>query len=160
MALAEIEATVTVTVYVVVVLSPADTVYVTGVVKLLGVVPLVWSAAPTFTFAPVVVNVAINAVTSVLFGMLTAIVFAVSSMTPVAPASEKAVTALAEFGATLSLLPLPPPLLHPATKATSSTTRNHNFEYPLHMFIFVHLLRTVKSVKLISGKPDCLSHES
>jgi hypothetical protein len=89
MAFAELRATVTVTVYVAVVLSAAVTVYATGLVKSFGVVPLVCArVVPAVTLAPVVVDVATNAVTSVPYGMVTAIVFAVSSIVPVAPLSE------------------------------------------------------------------------
>jgi hypothetical protein len=106
-------------------------VYTTALVKLFVVVPLVWSVVPTFTLAPEVVKVAIKAVLFVPIGIATDIVFAVSSIVPATPASEYAVMALAELGAAELLLP------QPATKATRSTTRNHLFEYPLHLFIAV-----------------------
>ena len=63
--LAELAAIVTVTVYVAVELSAAVTVYVTVLVKSFGVVPLTCRVMPTLTLAPVVVNVATNAVTFV-----------------------------------------------------------------------------------------------
>jgi hypothetical protein len=45
-------------------------------------------------------------------------------------------------GAVMSELPPPScPLLHPATKATSSNMRNNIFEYLLYLFIFVPSLR-------------------
>jgi hypothetical protein len=82
MALEVTRALVTVTVYIAVVASAAVTVYATGAVKLLGVVPLVCTAAPTLTLAPVVVNVATRVVTSVPNGTVTAMVFAGSFMIP------------------------------------------------------------------------------
>jgi cell division protein FtsL len=85
MALEVARALVTVTVYIAVVASAAVTVYATGAVKLLGVTVLVCSKPPTFTLAPVVVNVATRAVTSVPNGTVTAMVFAGSFMIPVAP---------------------------------------------------------------------------
>lgn len=53
--------------------SPAVTRYVTGEAKLLAVVPLICSALPAATLAPVVANVAIRAVTSVPEGTVAAI---------------------------------------------------------------------------------------
>ena len=86
--MAGFRALVTVTVYAAVVLSVAVTVYTTGLVKLFAVVLLVWSVVPTFTLAPVVVNVATRAVTFVPNGMVTAMVFAVSLIVPATPLSE------------------------------------------------------------------------
>gem|GEM_PF-3608673 len=96
-------AAVTVTVYVAVVLSAAVTVYTTGLVKSFDVVPLVCATAPTLTPVPVVVNVATRAVTFVPFGMITDRVFADSFIVPATPASEYAVMALAELGATVTV---------------------------------------------------------
>ena len=77
--MAEFAATVTVTVYVAVVPFAAVTRYDTGVVKLLGVVPLTWFVPPTVgTPAPVVVNVATKPLGLVPNGMVTAMVFGVS----------------------------------------------------------------------------------
>ncbi len=49
------------------------TTYITGLPKLFGVVPLTCDVAPTRTLAPVVVNVATSAVTSVPAGTVAAI---------------------------------------------------------------------------------------
>src|SRR5512143_3624989 len=75
-AFAELTATCTVTVYDVVELSAAVTVYTTGPVKLFGVTPLVWSTPLTCTFVPLKVKVATRVVTSVPEGTVTAMVFA------------------------------------------------------------------------------------
>src|SRR6185369_3928989 len=109
--------------------SAAVTVYFTGAVKLFAVVPLVCTTVPTVTPDPLVVNVAVWAVTFVPLGMVTAIVLADSSTVPVDPATEKEVTAFPELGAALSFPP------HPATNATSRTSRNHIFENVLHFSI-------------------------
>jgi hypothetical protein len=95
--------TATVTVYVCVVASAACTVYVTGLVKLFGVVVLVCVVVPTVTNAPDVENVATRAVTlGVLNGMVT--VIAVPIIVLVSwPASEYAVMALAKLGATVTV---------------------------------------------------------
>ena len=74
---------------------------------------------PTFTLAPVVVNVATNAVTFVPYGMVTAMVFAVSFIVPVALLRENAVMAFVELSGA-GLLLLPP---HPATKTTISNAK-------------------------------------
>jgi hypothetical protein len=87
-------------------------------VKSFGVFPLACAALPTFTPAPVVVKVAIKAVTFVPNGTVTAMVFAFSSMVPVAAGlvSENAVMALAlETG-----LPPPPPPPPQALKRTEN----------------------------------------
>ena len=126
MALAELEAFVTVTVYCAVEPSEAVTVYATGLVKSFGVVPLTCTIFPTFTAAPVVVNVAIRAVTSVPYGTVTEMVLAFSSMTPVADGlvNEKAVMAFAPEGGVTILPPPPPPPPH--EMRTNTTARNNN----------------------------------
>jgi hypothetical protein len=107
MALAELGATFTVTVYVAVEPSAAVTVYAFGVAKLfVGAAPLVCAVVPTFTPVPVVVKFAVRAVTSVPDGRVTDIVFASSFTVPgnaVNPTNENAVMALAEFGATVMI---------------------------------------------------------
>ena len=69
--------------------------YVTGFVKLFAVVPLVCVVAPTATEAPVVVNEATRAVTSVPFGTVTAML--VPEITPVPSGKLKTVIALVEL---------------------------------------------------------------
>src|SRR5512143_1265860 len=68
----------------------------TGLVKLFAVVPLTCVVPPTATLAPVVVNVATNAVTSVPKGTVTAML--VPLITPAAAGlvNENAVMAFAE----------------------------------------------------------------
>jgi hypothetical protein len=102
MVLAKLGATVTITVYVPVGWSAADTVYVTGLAKLFGVVPLVCATEPTCTPVELVTNDATNVVTSVPYGMITDIVLAGSFTVPATPASEYAVM-------TGVLFQLPPP---------------------------------------------------
>ena len=65
----------------------------------MAVAPLVWMAEPTLTEAPVVVNVAIKAVTSVPKGTVKATVFADSLIVPVTAGliKLKAVKALEEM---------------------------------------------------------------
>src|SRR5512143_2617814 len=99
----------TVTTYVAVELSAAVTTYETGFVKSFGVMPLTCTVEPTFTLAPVVVNVATSDVTFVPNGTVTVIVFAFSSIVPVAAGlvNENAVMAFAL--ARDESLPPPPP---------------------------------------------------
>jgi hypothetical protein len=80
-------------------------------VKLFAVVPLTWTVEPTFTAAPVVVNVAINAVTFVPFGTVMETVFAFSSIIPVEAGleKEKTVMALSLASAAPGEEPPPPP---------------------------------------------------
>jgi hypothetical protein len=68
-----------------------------GLLRLFAVVPLTCTVEPTLTLEPVVVNVATNAITFVPYGTVTAMVFAFSSIAPVAAGltNEKAVMALA-----------------------------------------------------------------
>ena len=73
----------------------------TGLLKLLAVVPLVCVTAPTLTDAPVVVKVATRAVRSVPNGTVTAIVLPLSLTVPL-PSMVKAVIALAGLAATLT----------------------------------------------------------
>jgi hypothetical protein len=80
-------------------------VYVTGLVKSFGVAPLACTVEPTTTLAPFVVNVATNPVTFVPYGTITVMVFAFSSMVPVAGeiVKEYAVMAFSELGATVTV---------------------------------------------------------
>jgi hypothetical protein len=108
MGLAKFEATVTFTVYLDVGESATVTVYTTGPVKLFAVDPLVCATVPTDTPVPVVVYVATNAVKSVPYGMLTAMVWFDSLIVPATPLSVYAVI----NGALFQLPPpaTPPPL--------------------------------------------------
>ena len=79
--------------------SAATTVYVTGPVKLLAVVPLVCVVVPTLTEAPVEAKVAIKAITSVPKGTVKTTVFADSLIVAVTAGlvKLKAVNAFAVF---------------------------------------------------------------
>jgi hypothetical protein len=69
-------------------LFAAVTTYHTGLVELLLVVPLTWTALPTFTLDPEVEKVAINPVTVVPDGKVMLISLVDWLITPVAPLIE------------------------------------------------------------------------
>ena len=73
--------------------------YVTGLVKLFGVVPLTCVVAPTRTDAPVVVKLATSAVTFVPNGTVTAILVPVITPTADGLVKLNAVISLAGFAA-------------------------------------------------------------
>jgi hypothetical protein len=65
-------------------------VYIRGFVKLFAVTPLSCTTEPIFTFNPVVVNVAVNAVISAGKGITTLMVFSDSFIVPAMPFTEYA----------------------------------------------------------------------
>ncbi len=69
----------------------------TGLEKLFAVDPLTWTVDPTFTEAPVVVNVATSPAGFVPAGNETAMVLAPSLMVPAVPRMENAVMAFVDF---------------------------------------------------------------
>ena len=93
---------VTVTVYVFVEASAAVTVYVTGLVKSFGVVPLTCVVAPTLTNEPVVVKVATSAVTFVPKGTVTAMLVPLIKPIDDWAVKLKAVISFAGFAATMT----------------------------------------------------------